>query len=85
MLKGDPLDFLVTPSTPLKRIRPKPQGPPPPWFPTTVHLRMHERKMSEPFKTAYVSDPKEVYVTKNGIRQINAIRQVNAIKHIYDV
>jgi hypothetical protein len=26
--KGDPLDFLTTPSIPLKRIWPKPQGPP---------------------------------------------------------
>jgi hypothetical protein len=34
--KVDPLDFLTTPSTPLKRIWPKPQGPPP-GFPTTVH------------------------------------------------
>jgi hypothetical protein len=36
--KGDPLDFLTAPSTSLKRIWPKPQGPPPPGFPTTVHL-----------------------------------------------
>jgi hypothetical protein len=37
---GDPLlDFLATPSTLLKRIFPKSQGPPPPsGFPTTVNL-----------------------------------------------
>jgi len=34
--KGDPLDFLTTPSTPLKIIWPIPQGPP--GFPTTVYL-----------------------------------------------
>jgi hypothetical protein len=28
--KGDPVDFLTTPSTPLKKIYPKSQGPPPP-------------------------------------------------------
>jgi hypothetical protein len=28
--KADPLDFLTTPSTPLKRIWPKPLVPPPP-------------------------------------------------------
>jgi hypothetical protein len=36
MKKGDPLDFLTTPSTHLKRIWPKPKDPP--GFPTTVHL-----------------------------------------------
>jgi hypothetical protein len=34
-----PNDFLTTPSYPLKRICQKPDGPPPPpGFPTTVHL-----------------------------------------------
>jgi hypothetical protein len=36
--KGTLLDFMTTPSIPLKRIWPKPQGPIPPGFPTTVHF-----------------------------------------------
>jgi hypothetical protein len=36
--KGDPLYFLTTPSTPLKRICKKNTRTPPPGFPTAVHL-----------------------------------------------
>jgi hypothetical protein len=46
--KGTPLDFLTTPSTPLKRICLKIQGPTPlPRFPTTVHLRRQFSKENE--------------------------------------
>jgi hypothetical protein len=37
MKKENPLNFLTTPSTPYKRVWPKPQRTPP-WFLTTVHL-----------------------------------------------
>jgi hypothetical protein len=44
--KGNPLGFLTTPSTQLKKILPNPQGPPQPTthgFLTTVHLMIGEK------------------------------------------
>ncbi len=48
--KGEPLYFLTTPSNPLKRSWPKPQGPPPPLY---FQLLCIYGKRSKAFKSSY--------------------------------